>query len=85
MSAATDPSPTFMDHHYLNFWLWACLHDAEAYLRASAALHSIFAEMSVAVAMRPAQVLSKWVPKVNAKGISENDCDNAVNKQQHNQ
>jgi hypothetical protein len=21
-----------MDHHYLNFWLWACLHDAEGYL-----------------------------------------------------
>jgi hypothetical protein len=24
--------PNWMDHHYLNFWLWACLHDAEAYL-----------------------------------------------------
>jgi hypothetical protein len=30
-----------MDHHYLNFWLWACLHDAEAYLAASAAFYSI--------------------------------------------
>ena len=27
--------PTWMDHHYLNFWLWACLHDAEAYLESS--------------------------------------------------
>jgi hypothetical protein len=27
--------PTYMDHHYLNFWLWACLHDAEAYLESS--------------------------------------------------
>jgi hypothetical protein len=27
--------PTWMDHYYLNFWLWACLHDAEAYLEAS--------------------------------------------------
>jgi hypothetical protein len=24
-----------MDHYYLNFWLWACLNDAEAYLEAS--------------------------------------------------
>jgi hypothetical protein len=24
-----------MDHYYLNFWLWACLHDAEAYLESS--------------------------------------------------
>jgi hypothetical protein len=29
------PSPTWMDHHNLNFWLWACLRDAEAYLEAS--------------------------------------------------
>jgi hypothetical protein len=27
--------PTYMDHYYLNFWLWACLHDAEAYLESS--------------------------------------------------
>jgi len=26
-----------MDHHYLNFWLWACLHDGQAFLEASAA------------------------------------------------
>jgi len=37
----SDQAPTFMDHHYLNFWLWACLHDAEAYLAASAAFYSI--------------------------------------------
>jgi hypothetical protein len=30
-----------MDHHYLSFWLWACLHDGEAYLAASAALSSL--------------------------------------------
>jgi hypothetical protein len=24
-----------MDHHDLNFWLWACLHDAETYLESS--------------------------------------------------
>ncbi len=33
--------PTWMDHHYLNFWLWACLHDAEAYLDSSRQLHSV--------------------------------------------
>src|SRR5215510_13927797 len=33
-------TPTFMDHHYLNFWLWACLHDGEAYLAASGASRS---------------------------------------------
>ena len=27
--------PTWMDHYNLNFWLWACLSDAEAYLAAS--------------------------------------------------
>jgi hypothetical protein len=27
--------PTYMDHYYLNFWLWACVHDAEAYLESS--------------------------------------------------
>ena len=29
-----------MDHYELNFWLWACLNDAEAYLEASRILHS---------------------------------------------
>jgi hypothetical protein len=24
-----------MDHYYLSFWLWVCLHDAEAYLESS--------------------------------------------------
>jgi hypothetical protein len=33
-----------MDLRYLNFWLWACLHDGEAYLAASAALGSVIAE-----------------------------------------
>jgi hypothetical protein len=36
--AATDyleKSQLWMDHHYLNFWIWACLHDAEAYLESS--------------------------------------------------
>ena len=33
--------PTWMDHHYLNFWLWACLHDAEAYLESSRQLNSV--------------------------------------------
>ena len=28
------PAPSYWDHHQLNFWLWACLHDAEAYLKA---------------------------------------------------
>ena len=40
-----DQTPTYMDHHYLNFWLWACLQDGEAYLTASAALRSITAEL----------------------------------------
>jgi hypothetical protein len=35
---SNDKTPTYMDHHYLNFWLWACLRDGEAYLAASAAL-----------------------------------------------
>jgi len=30
-----------MDHYDLNFWLWACLHDAEAYLESSRQLNSI--------------------------------------------
>jgi hypothetical protein len=34
-----------MDHHYLNFWLWACLHDAEAYLAASEGHRSIIEEL----------------------------------------
>jgi len=33
--------PTWMDHYDLNFWLWACLHDAEAYLESSRQLNSI--------------------------------------------
>lgn len=33
--------PTFMDHYYLNFWLWACLHDAETYLEVSRQFSSI--------------------------------------------
>jgi hypothetical protein len=33
--------PTWMDHHNLNFWLWACLHDAEAYIESSRQLNSI--------------------------------------------
>jgi hypothetical protein len=32
--------PTYMDHYYLNFWLWACLKDGKAYLSASAALQA---------------------------------------------
>ena len=40
----SDQAATFMDHHYLNFWLWACLRDAEAYLAASAALRSTVAD-----------------------------------------
>jgi hypothetical protein len=36
--------PTWQDH-YLNFWLWACLHDADAFLEASrrstAAMHEV--------------------------------------------
>jgi hypothetical protein len=37
--------PTWQDHHDLNFWLWACLHDAEAFFEAShrstAAMHEV--------------------------------------------
>jgi hypothetical protein len=33
--------PTWMDHYYLNFWLWACLHDAEAYLGSSRQFNSV--------------------------------------------
>jgi hypothetical protein len=50
----SDQGPTYMDHHYLNFWLWACLHDGEAYLAASAAVRSISAEFrSTAIAGKP--------------------------------
>jgi hypothetical protein len=41
----SDEGPTYMEHHYLNFWLWACLQDGEAYLSASAALRSVTAEL----------------------------------------
>jgi hypothetical protein len=40
-----DQAPTYMDHHYLNFWLWACLHDGEAYLAASSAFRAVTAEL----------------------------------------
>jgi hypothetical protein len=30
------PKPTFMDYHDLKFWLWACVIDAEEFLKASA-------------------------------------------------
>jgi hypothetical protein len=40
-----DQATTFMDHHYLNFWLWACLRDAEAYLAASAAFRSFLTNL----------------------------------------
>jgi hypothetical protein len=33
--------PTWMDHDCLNFWLWACLHDAETYLESSRQFTSI--------------------------------------------
>jgi hypothetical protein len=37
--------PTWQDHHDLIFWLWACLHDADAFLEASrrmtAAMHEV--------------------------------------------
>jgi hypothetical protein len=36
----SDEGPTYMDHHYLNFWLWAGLHDGEAYLAASTAFRT---------------------------------------------
>jgi methionyl-tRNA synthetase len=29
------PAPTFMDHYYLQFWLWACVTDGEAFLQAN--------------------------------------------------
>lgn len=38
---AGSQGPSWMDHHYLNFWLWACLHNAEAYLRKSAEFREI--------------------------------------------
>jgi hypothetical protein len=31
----SDNSKDWMDHHYLNFWLWACLGEAEAYLQSA--------------------------------------------------
>jgi hypothetical protein len=34
------PQPTWIDHHELNFWLWACLKDGEAYLQSSRDLFS---------------------------------------------
>jgi hypothetical protein len=37
----SDQTATYMDHHQLNFWLWACLRDGEAYLAASAAFGAI--------------------------------------------
>ena len=33
-----------MDHHSLNFWLWACLHDAETYLESSRQFFSIISD-----------------------------------------
>jgi hypothetical protein len=37
--------PTWQDHHELNFWLWACLQDGEAFLESSrrsmAAMHEV--------------------------------------------
>src|SRR3954453_19599664 len=36
--------PTYMDHHYLKFWLWACLHDGEKYLEANREERSISSE-----------------------------------------
>src|SRR6266566_2704925 len=50
----SDQGSTYMDHHYLNFWLWACLHDGEAYLAASAVLRSMTAGFrSTAIAGTP--------------------------------
>jgi hypothetical protein len=37
--------PTWMDHHYLNFWLWACLCDAEAYLESSRQFNSVISSI----------------------------------------
>ncbi|MGB6283074.1 MAG: hypothetical protein WBG18_01395, partial [Xanthobacteraceae bacterium] len=36
-------TPTYMDHYYLNFWLWACLRDGEAYLASYSAFHAMIA------------------------------------------
>jgi len=37
--------PTWQDHYDLNFWLWACLQDGEAFLessqRSTAAMHEV--------------------------------------------
>jgi hypothetical protein len=35
---------TWMDHRNLNFWLWACLSDAEAYLQSSSEFRDILAD-----------------------------------------
>lgn len=35
---------TWWDHHQLNFWLWACLRDAGAYLRVS---HEYYSQQSI--------------------------------------
>jgi len=32
---AKKPTPTWMDHHQLNFWLWAFLRNGQAYLESS--------------------------------------------------
>jgi hypothetical protein len=34
------PTPTFMDHYFLQFWLWAFITDAEAFLQASGAFRA---------------------------------------------
>jgi hypothetical protein len=39
----SDQTPTYMDHYYLNFWLWACLRDGEVYLASYSALHAMIA------------------------------------------
>ena len=38
-----DQTATYMDHYYLNFWLWACLHDGEKYLAAASAFRAMIA------------------------------------------
>jgi hypothetical protein len=40
-ATAEQPMPTFMDHHFLQFWLWAFITDAEAFLLASHEFRSL--------------------------------------------
>jgi hypothetical protein len=38
--------PTFMDHYYLQFWLWGCLRDGESFLEAYANHRLVMRERS---------------------------------------